>query len=46
MIQPVNDQLADARQVEWDVLRIDQVHPIISGNKWFKLQPYIAYARA
>lgn len=24
-----------------DVLRLDVIHPIISGNKWFKLQPYL-----
>lgn len=29
-----------------DVLRIDQVHPIVSGNKWFKLRYYIAEAKA
>jgi 1-aminocyclopropane-1-carboxylate deaminase/D-cysteine desulfhydrase-like pyridoxal-dependent ACC family enzyme len=46
MIQPVIDKVAEAGQVGWDVLRIDQVHPVVSGNKWFKLQPYIGYARA
>jgi 1-aminocyclopropane-1-carboxylate deaminase len=24
-----------------DVLRLDLLHPVVSGNKWFKLQPYI-----
>lgn len=28
-----------------DVLRLDLVHPVISGNKWFKLKEYIAEAK-
>ena len=24
-----------------DVLRLDQIHPVISGNKWFKLKEYL-----
>ena len=24
-----------------DVLRLDIIHPVISGNKWFKLKPYL-----
>ena len=28
-----------------DVLRLDQVHPIVSGNKWFKLKEYIKQAQ-
>lgn len=27
-----------------DVLRLDKIHPLISGNKWFKLQFYIEEA--
>jgi 1-aminocyclopropane-1-carboxylate deaminase len=27
-----------------DVLRIDLIHPVISGNKWFKLKHYLAEA--
>ena len=27
-----------------DVLRLDEIHPIVSGNKWFKLQYYLADA--
>jgi len=29
-----------------DVLRLDGVHPIVSGNKWFKLQYYLSEAEA
>ncbi len=28
-----------------DVLRLDLIHPVISGNKWFKLKEYLAEAR-
>ncbi len=28
-----------------DVLRLDLVHPVISGNKWFKLRYYLEEAR-
>lgn len=27
-----------------DILRIDEMHPIISGNKWYKLRFYIQQA--
>ena len=29
-----------------DVLRLDLIHPVISGNKWFKLKEYLEDARA
>jgi 1-aminocyclopropane-1-carboxylate deaminase len=29
-----------------DILRLDQLHPVISGNKWFKLQYYLQDALA
>jgi 1-aminocyclopropane-1-carboxylate deaminase len=32
------------KSVEVDVLRLDQMHPIVSGNKWFKLQFYLQEA--
>ena len=28
-----------------DVLRLDQLHPVVSGNKWFKLQHHLAKVR-
>jgi 1-aminocyclopropane-1-carboxylate deaminase len=36
MYQPYN--------VEVDVLRLDKIHPIVSGNKWFKLKEYLKEA--
>ncbi len=31
--------------VALDVLRLDSIHPVISGNKWFKLKEYLKEAR-
>ncbi len=28
-----------------DILRLDKLHPVLSGNKWFKLRYYIDEAR-
>jgi 1-aminocyclopropane-1-carboxylate deaminase len=30
-----------ARQLEADVLRLDLLHPVLSGNKWFKLHKHL-----
>lgn len=38
--------LFTVKDVELSVLRLDKVHPIISGNKWFKLRFYLDEARA
>src|SRR5688500_11418602 len=32
-------------QVDVDVLRLDQIHPVVSGNKWFKLKYYLRDAK-
>jgi len=29
-----------------DILRLDLVHPVISGNKWFKLRNYLSEAKS
>ncbi len=29
-----------------DVLRLDEIHPVVSGNKWYKLKSYIQYIQA
>jgi len=34
-----------AQGLHVDVLRLDQLHPVVSGNKWFKLQHHLAQAR-
>jgi 1-aminocyclopropane-1-carboxylate deaminase/D-cysteine desulfhydrase-like pyridoxal-dependent ACC family enzyme len=33
------------KDIRVDVLRLDKIHPEISGNKWFKLQYYLQQAR-
>ncbi|HEX8356222.1 MAG TPA: pyridoxal-phosphate dependent enzyme, partial [Segetibacter sp.] len=40
-IQPIEAQWLHNGQLTLDVLRLDELHPIISGNKWFKLQYYL-----
>lgn len=37
-------RLFSSRQVKVGVLRLDQVHPVVSGNKWFKLRYYLEAA--
>ncbi len=34
------------KKVALDVLRLDKIHPVISGNKWFKLKYYLQDAAA
>ena len=29
------------KNVQFDVLRLDKIHPVISGNKWFKLKYHL-----
>jgi 1-aminocyclopropane-1-carboxylate deaminase len=36
----------DRRSVSVDVLRLDKIHPVISGNKWFKLKEHLQIACA
>lgn len=31
----------EKKNIEAEVLRLDKIHPVISGNKWFKLKPYL-----
>lgn len=33
------------KNVQVSVLRLDKIHPVISGNKWFKLRYYLNEAR-
>ncbi|RUT06573.1 1-aminocyclopropane-1-carboxylate deaminase [Dulcicalothrix desertica PCC 7102] len=37
-IQKIDSKVALAKDVELYVLRLDLVHPLISGNKWYKLK--------
>jgi 1-aminocyclopropane-1-carboxylate deaminase len=44
-IQPVNDPVLASAGIRLSVLRLDLLHPVISGNKWFKLKYNLARAR-
>jgi len=44
-LQRLASRLYSARGVRADLLRLDLIHPQISGNKWFKLQPYLQAAK-
>ena len=35
----------DEKGVTADVLRLDLIHPIVSGNKWYKLKEYLTEAK-
>ncbi|HVU54144.1 MAG TPA: hypothetical protein VHD83_03775, partial [Puia sp.] len=43
-IDNVNLQELEHHRVQMDVLRLDKIHPVISGNKWFKLKEYLSIA--
>jgi 1-aminocyclopropane-1-carboxylate deaminase len=38
--------LLKEKEISITVLRLDKIHPVISGNKWFKLQYYLKEAKA
>jgi|CXWL01.1.fsa_nt_gi 1-aminocyclopropane-1-carboxylate deaminase len=40
----LNLPLLSEKNVEADVLRLDKIHPVVSGNKWFKLRYYLEEA--
>jgi 1-aminocyclopropane-1-carboxylate deaminase/D-cysteine desulfhydrase-like pyridoxal-dependent ACC family enzyme len=35
-----------AKDMPVDILRLDRLHPVVSGNKWFKLKYYLQDALA
>ncbi|HEX7846816.1 MAG TPA: pyridoxal-phosphate dependent enzyme [Chitinophagaceae bacterium] len=40
-IEPITLNFAASEEIGIAVLRLDKIHPVISGNKWFKLQFYL-----
>lgn len=44
VIEPLGGPLFDQPQVTVEILRLDLIHPLISGNKWFKLKYYLQEA--
>ena len=44
IVQPLCGDLLKDKKVTMDVLRLDRIHPVISGNKWFKLKYHLQEA--
>lgn len=40
-VDAIQMQLYAEKDIEVAVLRLDKIHPLISGNKWFKLKYYL-----
>lgn len=40
-IQPWNHPEFEKKEINVDILRLDLIHPLISGNKWFKLKYHL-----
>ena len=43
-IQPLELEVANERLLSVDVLRLDKIHPFVSGNKWYKLKYHLMEA--
>jgi 1-aminocyclopropane-1-carboxylate deaminase len=37
-LQDINDEVFEKRNIHIQMLRLDLIHPGISGNKWYKLK--------
>lgn len=44
LIQKINNPTADIQGISVSILRLDLIHPVVSGNKLFKLKYYLAKA--
>lgn len=44
IVQPLSGDLLQEKMVAMEILRLDRIHPVISGNKWFKLKYHIQEA--
>lgn len=44
-VQSIDHPVARAAGITLNVLRLDEIHPVVSGNKWFKLQEYLRQFR-
>jgi 1-aminocyclopropane-1-carboxylate deaminase len=42
----LKDAQFEEKDVTVDILRLDLIHPVVSGNKWFKLKYYLQLALA
>ncbi len=43
-IQPISNEIFTSLNLHLDILRLDKIHEIVSGNKWFKLKYYMQEA--
>jgi 1-aminocyclopropane-1-carboxylate deaminase len=43
-IQKINDKHFAAANIQLNILRLDKIHDIVSGNKWFKLKYHLQHA--
>jgi 1-aminocyclopropane-1-carboxylate deaminase len=43
-VQSLQDDALQAKNMAAAILRLDLIHPVISGNKWFKLKYYLQQA--
>lgn len=43
-VEPLKDDLFDKKQVSVSVFRLDKIHPVVSGNKLFKLHYFLQEA--
>jgi 1-aminocyclopropane-1-carboxylate deaminase len=46
IVEKWESAIFEDNKVETNVLRLDKIHPVISGNKWFKLKNYLQEALA
>jgi 1-aminocyclopropane-1-carboxylate deaminase/D-cysteine desulfhydrase-like pyridoxal-dependent ACC family enzyme len=44
LLQPIKFPESVRRGIHIDVLRLDRLHPVVSGNKWFKLKGHLEQA--
>ncbi|MEP6683391.1 MAG: pyridoxal-phosphate dependent enzyme [Parafilimonas sp.] len=43
-IDDINDVEFNTASIKLNVLRLDKIHPVVSGNKWFKLKYHLQQA--
>jgi len=45
-IEPLKLEVASRKLVTLDCLRLDKIHPFVSGNKWYKLKHHLLAAQS
>lgn len=45
-VQTIHADWLTDKKLALDVVRLDKIHPTVSGNKWFKLKYYLQHATA